>query len=89
VVALATLFDDGDAHGWSRATYTWYWRTSTLTGVVSIVTDASSLVRWEDGDEVEVPLEDIQLYAETLRRAQTALAEQSRPQTRGGIDRGG
>jgi hypothetical protein len=67
VVALATLFDDGDAHGWSRATYGEYWATATLTGVVSIVTDASALVRWEDGDEVEVQLDDIELTGETLR----------------------
>jgi hypothetical protein len=31
---------------------------------------------------VEVQLEDIELNGETLRRAQTALVEQSKPQTR-------
>ena len=82
VVALATLFDDGDAHGWSRATYGEHWATATLTGVFCIVTDASALLRWEYGDEVEVQLEDIEVNGETLRRAQTALVEQSKPQTR-------
>jgi hypothetical protein len=85
VVALATLFDDGDANGWSRATYGEHWATATLTGVVStVVTDASALVRWEDGDEVEVQLEDIELNGETLRKAQTALVEQSKPQQEAG-----
>jgi endonuclease YncB( thermonuclease family) len=83
VVALATLFDDGDSHGWSRATYGEHWPAATLTGVVSTVTDASALVRWEDGDEMDVQLEDIELNGETLvRRAQTALVEQSKAQTR-------
>jgi endonuclease YncB( thermonuclease family) len=82
VVGLATLFDDGDAHKWSRATYGEHWATATLTGVVSTVTDASALVRWEDGDEVEVQVEDIELNGDTLRRAHTALVEQSKPQTR-------
>jgi len=76
---MATLFDDGDARGWSRATYGEHWATVTLTGVVSTVTDASALMRWEDGDEVDVLLEDIELNGETLRRAQTALVEQCKP----------
>jgi hypothetical protein len=43
-------------------------------------------VRWEDGGDVEIFLEDIELNGETLRRAQTALAEQYKPQTRGETD---
>jgi hypothetical protein len=72
---LGHPFRRDDAHGWSRATYGEYWATATLTGVVSTVTDASALVRWEDGDEVKVQLENIELNGETLRRAQTALVE--------------
>jgi hypothetical protein len=77
VVALATLFDDGDAHGWSMATDGEHMATATLTGVVSTATDASALERWEDGDEVQVLLEDIELNGETLRRAQSTLVGQS------------
>jgi hypothetical protein len=74
VVALATLIDDSYAHGWSRDTNGEHWGTTTLTGVVNTVTDTAALMRWEDGNQVEVLFEDIELNGETLRRAQTALA---------------
>jgi hypothetical protein len=57
---LATLFDDGDAHGWYRATYGEHWSTATLTRDVDTVTDTAALVRWtEDGGEAHVLLEGI------------------------------
>jgi hypothetical protein len=74
VVALAILFADGDAHGWSRGTYGEHWGIATLTGVVNTATDTAALMRWEDGDHVGVLLEDAKLHGETLRRAQAALA---------------
>jgi hypothetical protein len=54
VVALATLINDGYAHGWFRDTYGEHWGTATLTGVVNTVTDTAAQIRWEDGDHVEV-----------------------------------
>jgi hypothetical protein len=43
-------------------------------------------MRWKDGDEVEVFLEDIELNGETLRSAQTALVGQFEPPKRGGTN---
>jgi hypothetical protein len=42
----------------------------------------SAILHWEEGYEVEVHLESIELNGETLRRAQTALARRSRSQPR-------
>ena len=42
VVALVTLFKNGGAHAWSKATYGDNWATLTLTGVVHAVTDTAA-----------------------------------------------
>jgi hypothetical protein len=35
-----------------------HWGIATLTGVVNTVTTTAAQVRWEDGDQIQVVLED-------------------------------
>jgi hypothetical protein len=69
VSAPATLFDIPDEPRWSEAVYGSEWATARVVGTVVRMVRSRVWVRFEDGDEQCLPINDIQLLADTLPRA--------------------
>ena len=70
VTAKASYFDDDIDNRWSEAVFGEAWATSVVPGVVRRRRDNLVLVRFDDGDNVYMHPDDLELTGDALRAAE-------------------
>lgn len=71
VSAAATYFDEPHGPRWSQEVFGDQWATARISGIVIRKVRSGWRVRFEDGDETDLPLEHLELDGESLSRART------------------
>lgn len=73
VSAAATFFDIPDEPRWSEETYGAEWATARVVGTVFRMARSRVWVRFEDGDERCLGVNELELHGDTLARAENHI----------------